>query len=559
MKSDSQLIFERYSQSKQQFILEGSIKDLYNYDMQCVYELMHEGAFSDTLSKFGQSVKGAASKVGSFVKGKLEQSFGALLAKMLPEEEKSKLASQLQGLQKDPNKLKELQQQGMKELNSSSEASEEFAFESNKSFLVRTVFTQDNLEELFESFLLEEAARKKAARMKPTVKSTGPLVDQIVKQLQKKYKTPKSLQRGYDSFNTQLTKRLGVQPTTIKSASKATGSRGGSKATGLNAVAPAPTSPVDTEDTPNPEDGPLEREPISSLPERPSAVAAPDTGAGAGAATPATDAGSESSPQKEGLFKKAFNWVKKNPNLTAAGVLAVVAALTVVTGGSLIPVVLGSLKGGILAGGRNAMKQKAETGKIDWGQTASSALKGAAGGATGGALVGAAADYLMGGEDMGVTEDELNSNEPSGGFRPSSDSEESGSFRDGIDSDSDPEESVSPEPQRSGSATSDDPKGGEDELPSDVPVSDEDFNKYNGGKFNPKSIEDQTKRLAMDQLKHKYNGEIPASKYNALASKIHSFLKTHKTHKGMDAEKILAQIDPTIFGESYTKGYLRYF
>jgi hypothetical protein len=552
MKSDSQLIFERYAQSKQQFILESSIKDLYNYDMQCVYELMQEGAFSDTLSKFGQSVKGAASKVGSFVKGKLEQSFGALLAKMLPEEEKSKLAAQLQGLQKDPNKLKELQQQGMAELNKSSEASEEFAFESNKSFLVRTVFTQDNLEELFESFLLEEAARKKAARMKPTVKTTGPLVDQIVKQLQKKYKTPKSLQKGYDAFNNQLTKRLGVQPTTIKSASKATGSRG----TGSKAVAPAPISPVDTEDTPNPEDGPLEREPISSLPERPvdtGSPAAPDTAA---APTATADAGTESSPQKEGLFKKAFNWVKKHPNLTAASVLAIVAALTVFTGGSLIPVVLGSLKGGILAGGRNAMKQKAETGKVDWGQAASSGLKGAAGGAAGGALVGAAADYFMGGEDMGVTEDELNSNEPSGGFHPSSDSEESGSFRDGIDSDSDPEDSVSAEPQRSGSATSDDPKGGEDELPSDVPVSDQDFSKYNGGKFNPKSIEDQTKRLAMDQLKHKYNGEIPASKYNALASKIHSFLKTHK---GMSAEKALAQIDPTIFGESYTKGYLKFF
>jgi hypothetical protein len=60
----------------------------------------------------------------------------------------------------------------------------------------------------------------------------------------------------------------------------------------------------------------------------------------------------------------------------------------------------------------------------------------------------------------------------------------------------------------------------------------------------------------MNQLKHKYNGEIPASKYNALASKIHSFLKTHK---GMSAEKALAQIDPTIFGESYTKGYLKFF
>jgi hypothetical protein len=539
MKSDSQLIFERYSQSKQQFILESSIKDLYNYDMQCVYELMQEGAFSDTLSKFGQSVKGAASKVGSFVKGKLEQSFGALLAKMLPEEEKSKLAAQLQGLQKDPNKLKELQQQGMAELNKSSEASEEFAFESNKSFLVRTVFTQDNLEELFESFLLEEAARKKAARIKPTVKTTGPLVDPIVKQLQKKYKTPKSLQKGYDAFNNQLIKKLGVQPTTIKSASKATGSRGaGSKTTGSKAVAPAPISSVDTEDTPNPEDGPLEREPISSLPERPV-----DTGSPA-APTATPDAGSESSPQKEGLFKKAFNWVKSNPNLTAASVLAVVAALTVFTGGSLIPVVLGSLKGGILAGGRNAMKQKAETGKVDWGQAASSGLKGAAGGAAGGALVGAAADYFMGGEDMGVTEDELNSNEPSGGFRPSSDSEESGSFRDGIDSDTDTEDTgsfrdgidsdtdeTSTEPQPS-SVTGNEPEyntPATEEL-----VSNDEFKRFNKTGFDKSSKLDNKKMDIMRDLKQKF-GSISPSKYNQ-ALKAAGLVK-----------------------ESYTKGYLRFF
>lgn len=510
MKSDSQLIFERYSQSKQQFILEGSIKDLYNYDMQCVYELMQEGAFSDTLSKFGQSVKGAASKVGSFVKGKLEQSFGALLAKMLPEEEKSKLAAQLQGLQKDPNKLKELQQQGMKELNSSSEASEEFAFESNKSFLVRTVFTQDNLEELFESFLLEEAARKKAARMKPTVKSTGPLVDQIVKQLQKKYKTPKSLQRGYDSFNTQLTKRLGVQPTTIKSASKAK---------------PKDTA-LDTEDTPNPEDGPLEKEPISSLPERPSAATS-------GAAAPDTGAGTESNPQKEGLFKKAFNWVKKNPNLTAAGVLAVVAALTVVTGGSLIPVVLGSLKGGILAGGMDAMKQKAQTGKVDWKQAGSKALKGAAAGGAIGGAVGAAAEQMLGGEDMGVTEDELNSNEPSGGFRSGIDSDtdtdtdtqDSESFSSGIDSDSDEsgvlEPSTGNEPEYNTPAS--------EEL-----VSNDEFKRFNKSNFDELSKLDKKKMDIMRDLKQQF-GSISPSKYNA-ALKAAGLVK-----------------------ESYTKGYIRYF
>lgn len=505
MKSDSQLIFERYSQSKQQFILEGSIKDLYNYDMQCVYELMQEGMFSDTLSKFGQTVKGAASKVGSFVKGKLEQSFGALLAKMLPEEEKSKLAAQLQELQKDPSKLEEYKQKGMAELNSSSEASEEFAFESNKSFLVRTVFTQDNLEELFESFLLEEAAKKKAARMKPTVKATGPLVNQIVTQLQKKYKTPKSLQKGYDSFNTQLTKKLGVQPTTIKSASKATGLR----ATGSKAA--APVASVDTEETPNPEEAPLGKEPIRSLPERPV-----DAGSSSAVTAQATDSGSASTPQKEGLFKKAFDWVKKNPNLTAAGVIGIVAALTVVSGGSLIPVLAGALKGGAIAGGIDAAKQKFQTGKVDWKKAGSSALKGAAGGSVLGGVLG-------GGEDVDTGSE---SSPESGG----------GDFDSDVESDSEFLADQNPENQH--------PADTESEITGDEPeynapaseelVSNDEFKKFNKTSFDKASSLDRKKMDIMRDLKQQF-GTVSPNKYNA-ALKAAGLVK-----------------------ESYTKGYIRFF
>jgi hypothetical protein len=505
MKSDSQLIFERYAQSKQQFILEGSIKDLYNYDMQCVYELMQEGMFSDTLSKFGQSVKGAASKVGSFVKGKLEQSFGALLAKMLPEEEKAKLQSQLQDLQKDPSKLEEYKKQGMAELNKSSEASEEFAFESNKSFLVRTVFTQDNLEELFESFLLEEAARKKKARLKPTVKSTAPSAAQIADFLKKKYKNPQSLQKGYDAFNNQLTKKLGVQPTSVKSASRATGSR----ATGSKASASAPIATVDTEEVPNPEKEPLGREPISTLPQRPV-----DTGS-------AVSTSSAAPQQKEGLFKKAFDWVKKNPNLTAAGVIGIVAALTVVSGGSLLPVLAGALKGGAIAGGIDAAKQKLQTGKVDWKKTGSSALKGAAGGSVLGGVLGGGS----GGEDVDTTDTDTGASASdegivSGGGDFDSDVE-SGEFRDGIDSDSDPDETTGDEPEYNTPAS--------EEL-----VSNDEFKRFNKSNFDIKSKLDQKKMDIMRNLKQQF-GTVSPSKYNA-ALKAAGLVK-----------------------ESYTKGYIRFF
>jgi hypothetical protein len=500
MKSDSQLIFERYSQSKQQFILEGSIKDLYNYDMQCVYELMQEGMFSDTLSKFGQSVKGAASKVGSFVKGKLEQSFASLLAKMLPAEEKAKLQSQLQDLQKDPSKLEEYKKQGMAELNKSSEASEEFAFESNKSFLVRTVFTQDNLEELFESFLLEEATRKKKARMKPTVKSTAPSAAQIADFLKKKYKTPQSLQKGYDAFNNQLTKKLGVQPTSVKSASKATGSR----ATGSKASASAPIAAVDTEEVPNPENEPLGREPMSTLPERPASISS------AASSAPAAP------QQKEGLFKKAFDWVKKNPNLTAAGVIGIVAALTVVSGGSLLPVLAGALKGGAIAGGIDAAKQKLQTGKVDWKKAGSSALKGAAGGSVLGGVLG-------GGEDVDTGSE---SSPESGG----------GDFDSDVESDSEFLADQNPENQH--------PSDTESEITGDEPeynspaseelVSNDEFKKYNKTSFDKASSLDRKKMDIMRNLKQQF-GTVSPSKYSE-ALKSAGLVK-----------------------ESYTKGYIRFF
>jgi len=502
MKSDSQLIFERYSQSKQQFILEGSIKDLYNYDMQCVYELMQESMFSDTLSKFGQSVKGAASKVGSFVKGKLEQSFASLLAKMLPAEEKAKLESQLQDLQEDPSKLEEYKKQGMAELNKSSEASEEFAFESNKSFLVRTVFTQDNLEELFESFLLEEAARKKKARMKPTVKSTAPSAAQIADFLKKKYKNPQSLQKGYDAFNNQLTKKLGVQPTTIKSASKATGSKAtGSKATGSKVSASAPIATVNTEKVPNTENEPLGREPISTLSERPAS-----TGSAASAAP----------QQKEGLFKKAFDWVKKNPNLTAAGVIGIVAALTVVSGGSLLPVLAGALKGGAIAGGIDAAKQKLQTGKVDWKKAGSSALKGAAGGSVLGGVLG-------GGEDVDTGSE---SSPESGG----------GDFDSDVESDSEFLADQNPENQH--------PSDTESEITGDEPeynspaseelVSNDEFKKYNKTSFDKASSLDRKKMDIMRNLKQQF-GTVSPSKYSE-ALKAAGLVK-----------------------ESYTKGYIKFF
>jgi hypothetical protein len=60
----------------------------------------------------------------------------------------------------------------------------------------------------------------------------------------------------------------------------------------------------------------------------------------------------------------------------------------------------------------------------------------------------------------------------------------------------------------------------------------------------------------MELLKNKHGGNIPASEYNDIASKISNLVKSGKK---MSTQDILTKIDPGLIGESYTSGYLNYF
>jgi hypothetical protein len=532
MRNDSELIFERYLQSKNPFILEGGIKDLYQYDLNCIDSIIEEGMLGDTLSKVGSGFKSAAGSVGSFFKDKLLKGIFDLIVSRLSEEEKGKLSGELKKLE-DPNFLQQKAKEGQNLLQQQNES-----YISNEQFLVEFLFTENNLIQYLENQILLEAKktskpssgkakRGKPMKLKPTFTGTKDIVDQAVKALQKKYKTQSSMMRAYKTFNAQLLKKLGIDPnitaqpqktqasvktqspkSSLTSGLPPMGGRGLEKAGGRGLAS--------IEDTGEPVTR-VKREPKLRPPFGPTIEVEPDS------------TGTFKPVGKEGFFKKAFNWVKANPNLTAAGVLALVAALTVATGGTVLPIAAKALMGGGITGGIEAAKQKINSGSVDWKKIGSAALKGAAGGAALGGLGKLAGGAASAGLDIVDTGDTLDKYTQDQDF---------------LDPDMETEPDTTPETDTT------------PEAPEDFVVSDDEFQEYNKSDFDVNSLEDRTKLRAMELLKNKHGGNIPASEYNDIASKISNLVRSGKK---MSTQDILTKIDPGLIGESYTSGYLNYF
>jgi len=107
--------------------------------------------------------------------------------------------------------------------------------------------------------------------------------------------------------------------------------------------------------------------------------------------------------QKPSLINSVLSWVKAHPKLSAVGALAVlgVLGLAVYGSGGVVPLLMaigsksltGAVTGGVggaaIAGGKSAISQIANQGKVDIKQTAKDALKGAGYGAAAGAVGGA--------------------------------------------------------------------------------------------------------------------------------------------------------------------------
>lgn len=534
MNLDSQLIYESYLRSKNPFILEGGIQDLYKHDLACINEILAEGMLGDTLSKIGKTIGGAAKSVGSFFSEKLMKGIFDLLVSKLSKEEKEKLSGGLKKLE-DPSFLQQKAKEGQNLLSQQNESNF-----SNKDFLLSVLFTERNISEYLQSGLLLEAKKRgKAAKISPLSKKTTQMAKEISELLQKTYKNESQRKAAYRRFNAQLLKKLGIKDIRMVEDKPQDQTQAAAVSSPSPNAKPKPSG-GSTSDVRN-----QESENVPTQTPKGGDISSGST----------SDTKPNVPEEKEGFLKKAYSWIKQNPNLTAAGVLALVAALTVVTGGAILPIASKALLGAGITGGIEAGKQKLQTGKVDWNKVKTSALKGAAGGAVLGGLgqlVGGAASSL-GGDDAGVdtdtSSDTGNENIDNYDTKDYSGDDNFNAKQNTLDTygDADKEFIDSQEPQETQ----------EPEQPDvDTSVSEDEFKKYNKSPYNPKSIEDQTKKFGMEQLKQKYNGNIPASKYNELAAKISKLVRTKK---GLTPESALAQIDPTLFGESYTAQYLKYF
>jgi len=627
MRYDNDLIFESYVNHRKQFVLESNIADyyrenpleqiydLYKYDIDCIEELVQEGALGDMWGK----VKGGVKQATQFVANKGIEMLLGLLKKMATPQD-------LQGIEQlqDPVKLKQYAAKGMQDLNGAGNSqaqpatNNESAVYSNKRLFAATILAENNLLEMVEKYtfiteqILSEAAKGKAVSMnvkknpknasvkfssdvkraqqakgratrdKATANKTGAINDmstkqappiasnaaatpaadpnlekqltakarevkgqqqprgagalnkyvkQVADELRKRYsKSPSQLQDGLRSFNQQLTAALGNKATSNAAGSPAKGAIGSlPKAPAASKVQP-PTYPASGTATSAATPAPAAGGVGGGTPAAGAPAAAPAGGA------PETNVSAPATQQKEGLIRKAINWVKSNPKRTAGTVLGILAVIALAVGGwaVLAPMLAkygflaGAAKGAIIGGAKNAVQNIAKQGfsnnEFSGKELAKQTGKGAAMGGAIGGLMGAAA----GGGDV----DDSNMEDGQGELQ----------YQQG---------DQQPEP---------------DEMEPDEttqPVDDDEFAKYNvpqqgspdeqaASGFDPNSPMDQAKKMIMQKLKAANNGEIPASKYNTAAAKVAGLLK-----QGMKPDQIAAQL--VTDSVSYTKGYLNYF
>jgi len=127
-------------------------------------------------------------------------------------------------------------------------------------------------------------------------------------------------------------------------------------------------------------------------------------------AKPTTPTTAQPPAAQGGFIQKAYAWMKQHPKLTAAGGLALMAALGVATlgAGGIVPLIASvahgaaagaagaGVVGGALKGGANVVGQMSKGGKVDWKQAGKAALQGAKAGAKAGAVAGGVGAALGG-------------------------------------------------------------------------------------------------------------------------------------------------------------------
>lgn len=577
MNNDSLEISNRYKLNiNQTFVLQESFSDLYknntiaelqewyDYDVQVLNNLLVQEGLGDMIKKAGQKIGGAISGVGDFAMKKLATALGKLLKMAMPsEEEAQKLAQGAEKLKTDKNFQDQQAAAGGKLLGTGggeSEASEEM-YESTRKFLLSTVFSESNLVELFNTQLVLEA-RTKAGR--PEGKKN------------KKGATGKVNVAG----GVQKANMAALNPAIMELISVVQQMKGGRQKQALNRIArtiakktklnfPIPFPKADkviAQQVPpdqlqngdqqqqggqlatQKQGGQLATQQDNQLATSQDGQIATQQGKGKAGNEPidvdfteipndqqALPAGQQDT---KSLFQKVMGYVKAHPRITSSVAIAIIAAITAASGGTLLPLVVAGLSSGGIKAGVTAYQTNKEEGKVNWDKTVDSLFKGAAIGA-GGAAIGQGVKGLMG----------AGSPDQTGGL----------GAKDAAEAQADPD---THEAQYHGD-THDGGLGAKDaaeaqadtetnaaQYSQSVEISNDQFKQYNATDFNPKSAMDQAKKQIMQKLSDANNGEIPASQYNDLAKKAAQLIK-----RGAKSNDAVSQLFP----ESYTVNYLRFF
>jgi len=234
--------------------------------------------------------------------------------------------------------------------------------------------------------------------------------------------------------------------------------------------------------------------------------------------------------QSKGLFQKITSYVKAHPRLTSAVAIALIAAVTAASGGTMLPLVISGMSGATIKGGLTALQTKKEGGKVDWNKVVDSAFTGGAkavGAAAAGEAIGGIAKHFAGAGD----------HLHDGGLGEHDATE--------AQTDTETHDAQYPEPEGDTAEGGDaDYTGGTHDVQADAG----DFQKFNGTPLDPKSWRDKIKMGLLSKLKSEGGGSIDANKYNNAVKKL---MALGNAAKGKSIESII--------GESYTVKYLGYF
>lgn len=537
------------------------LQEWYEYDLQCLNHLLVQEGLGDALKSVGQKIGGAVKGVGDFALKKLATALGKILKMAMPsEEEAQKLQQGVEQLQSDSNYAQQQAAAGGKLLGAGGNEAAEEMYESTQEFLLSTVFSEANLREFFRQSLLTEA---KAGRPKG-VKTSG----KAVKPTSKPAKSSKNVPVAAGGFQKNSVTALDTHINEL--VKLINGMKGGQKKLALNRIArsvgkqtklefPQPfpraqkaaatAAPQGQQQLQQTNNNKLATQGSASL----AAQDGGDQGGGElsqqsdyqqndqqslpqgqqqgqlgqgrqskfdkanaveGDFTEVDDNAQQQSPeQSKGLFQKVMGYVKAHPRLTSAVAIALIAAVTAASGGTMLPLVISGMSGATIKGGLTALQTKKQGGKVDWDKVVDSAFTGGAkavGAAAAGEAIGGIAKHFA-------------------GQTPTTDTA-------GIEA----PEQTQPEVDRG----DEDYSGGTTEQSADGA----DFQKYNREPLDPKSWRDNYKMNILTKLKQEGGGSIDANKYNNAVKKL---MALGNAAKGKSIESIM--------GESYTVKYLGYF